>query len=88
MGVFAGLYEIEVFVTERPDQADVVRAWLTEMKHRTWTTAAALAADFPHADTARPPDVVFCIGPEPLRVERLSIFAGASSCSQKFFGQQ
>jgi len=71
---FLGLTEIASFVAQCPSHADAVRAWLTEMRHRTWECAAALASDFPNADTSHFPVVVFYLRQEAVRIETLIDF--------------
>ena len=71
---FVGLTEVASFVLQCPDQSEVVRAWLTEMRHRTWVTAASLLSDFPNADASRPPDVVFHLAAGSVRIETIIDF--------------
>lgn len=71
---FVGLTEIAAFVAQYPRDAEAVRAWVTEMKHRTWASAATLAIDFPNADASRLPVVVFFLGPRSFRFETLIDF--------------
>jgi mRNA-degrading endonuclease HigB of HigAB toxin-antitoxin module len=71
---FVGLTEIATFVAQCPDRADAVRAWLTEMKHRNWANAAALASDFANADASELPVIVFYLGPQSVRIETLIDF--------------
>lgn len=71
---FAGLTEISAFIAQWPAYADVVRAWLAEMKSRAWPSAAALASDFPNVDASRLPVVVFYLGSQSVRVETVIDF--------------
>jgi mRNA-degrading endonuclease HigB of HigAB toxin-antitoxin module len=71
---FVGQAEIAAFLAEYPDHSDGLRAWLAEMKHRTWSCADALAADFLNVDTANLPVVIFYLEPTALRIETLVDF--------------
>jgi mRNA-degrading endonuclease HigB of HigAB toxin-antitoxin module len=71
---FVGQTEIAAFLAECPDQSDGLRAWLAEMKHRTWGSADALAADFLNIDASGLPTVIFYLEPTALRIETLIDF--------------
>lgn len=71
---FAGQTEVAIFLAECPDQGDGLRAWLTEMKHRTWGSADALAVDFLNVDVSCLPVVIFYLEPTALRIETLIDF--------------
>ena len=71
---FVGLSDIATFIAQCPREADAVRAWLAEMRHRTWVNAAALVFDFPNADAGCAPTVVFYLGPEAVQIETLIDF--------------
>ena len=71
---FVGQTEIASFLAECPGYALPVRAWLAEMKHRRWTNADAIVADFLNVDASRLPTVVFNLEPAALRIETLIDF--------------
>jgi mRNA-degrading endonuclease HigB of HigAB toxin-antitoxin module len=71
---FVGQTEIAAFLAECPDRGDGLRAWLMEMKHRTWGSADALAADFLNVDVSGLPFVIFYLEPIGLRIETLIDF--------------
>lgn len=71
---FVGLTEIACFVASLPDEGAIVRAWLMEIRFRTWETADSLLADYPNADISRPPVVVFYVGDDGLRIETIIQF--------------
>jgi mRNA-degrading endonuclease HigB of HigAB toxin-antitoxin module len=71
---FVGQAEIAAFLAECPDQSDGLRAWLAEMKHRTWGSVDALAADFLNVDASGLPRVIFYLEPTSLRIETLIDF--------------
>jgi hypothetical protein len=69
-----GLTEIAAFLSECPDQSDGLRAWLAEMKYRSWGSADALVADFLNVDASSLPAVIFYLEPIALRIETLIDF--------------
>jgi mRNA-degrading endonuclease HigB of HigAB toxin-antitoxin module len=71
---FVGQTEIAAFLAECPDQRDGLQAWLAEMKHRSWGSADALAADFLNVDASALPAVIFHLKPTALRIETLIDF--------------
>lgn len=71
---FVGLTEIAAFIAQCPGDAETVRAWMMEIKHRTWASAGALALDFPNADASHLPVVVFYLGFRSVRIETLIDF--------------
>jgi mRNA-degrading endonuclease HigB of HigAB toxin-antitoxin module len=71
---FVGQTEVAAFLAECPDQSDGLRAWLAEMKHRSWGSANALAADFLNVDASGLPTVIFYLEPTALRIETLIDF--------------
>jgi mRNA-degrading endonuclease HigB of HigAB toxin-antitoxin module len=71
---FVGLTEVASFVASLPDEGAIMRAWLTEIRFRSWDTAGSLLADYPNADISRPPHVVFYLGDNGLRIETIIQF--------------
>jgi hypothetical protein len=71
---FVGQTEIASFLLEWPEYAEPLQAWLTEMKHRRWPSADALAVDFPNVDASRAPVLVFYLLPAGIRIETLVDF--------------
>lgn len=71
---FVGQTEIAAFLAKCPEQGDVVRAWLTEIKYRRWASAEALAADFLNVDASGLPTVIFHFGTRALQIETLIDF--------------
>jgi len=71
---FVGQTEVAGFLAQSPEHGDTVRAWLAEMKHGRWVSAAALAADFQNVDTSELPSVVFYLAPAALRIETIIDF--------------
>jgi mRNA-degrading endonuclease HigB of HigAB toxin-antitoxin module len=71
---FVGQTEIAGFLAQSPGYRDTIRAWLAEMKHGRWASAAALAADFQNVDTSELPSVVFYLAPAALRIETIIDF--------------
>lgn len=71
---FVGQTELAGFLTRSPGYADTLRAWLAEMKHGRWTSAAGLVADFPNVDASDLPSVVFRLALAALRVETIIDF--------------
>lgn len=60
-----GLDRIERFLSNRGDcrTGDAVRALVSEMAHRTWRDARAMACDFPTASFEALPSVAFHLTP-------------------------
>ena len=71
---FVGQTEVAGFLARSPGYVDTVRAWLAEMKHGRWASAAALAANFQNVDTSELPSVVFYLAPAALRIETIIDF--------------
>jgi mRNA-degrading endonuclease HigB of HigAB toxin-antitoxin module len=71
---FVGQTEIAAFLAEYPGDSDGLRAWLAEMKHRSWSSPDALAADFLKVDASSLPAVIFYLEPIALRIETLIDF--------------
>jgi mRNA-degrading endonuclease HigB of HigAB toxin-antitoxin module len=71
---FVGQTEVAGFLAQSPGYVDALRAWLAEMKHGRWASAAALAADFQNVDTSELPSVVFYLTPAALRIETIVDF--------------
>jgi mRNA-degrading endonuclease HigB of HigAB toxin-antitoxin module len=71
---FLGRTEVVVFLHEHPGQAETLRAWLGEIRHRDWHSREALAADFQSVDATRPPVAVFRLGRPALLIETLVDF--------------
>jgi mRNA-degrading endonuclease HigB of HigAB toxin-antitoxin module len=69
-----GHTEVGDFIAQNPEQAEAVRAWLAEVRHRQWTGPATLAADFLHVDASDPPVVIFRLLPVGVRIETLVDF--------------
>jgi mRNA-degrading endonuclease HigB of HigAB toxin-antitoxin module len=65
---FVGQTEVAAFMTNCPAQADLVRAWLAEIKHRRWDRHEALATDFLSVDVSSAPEVVFNLSPSGVRI--------------------
>jgi hypothetical protein len=55
----------------RPDFGDALRAWESEICHRSWKSAAAFTAFFQRADLSGLPVATFCVGSPALRIEAL-----------------
>jgi mRNA-degrading endonuclease HigB of HigAB toxin-antitoxin module len=68
---FVGQTEIAAFLADCPAEAEAVRAWLAEIKHRQWGGYEALASDFLSADVSAPPEVVFNLSPSGVRIATL-----------------
>lgn len=68
---FVGQAEVSAYLASCPEHGDAVRAWLAEIKGRSWTNYAALASDFLSVDTSSPPKVVFDFPPSGLRIGTL-----------------
>jgi len=66
-----GQTHLEEAVRCRPDCADALRAWESEIRHRTWKTAAALTPFFRGVDPSRLPVATFRLGSPALRIETL-----------------
>jgi hypothetical protein len=71
---FVGQSEVAAFVAQLPAYGDTVRAWVSEMKHRNWLSAAAFATDFKNVDASNLPAVIFYLAPPGLRIETLVDF--------------
>jgi len=71
---FAGQTEIAAYLSEWPEQGDDVRAWLSEMKRRAWSSAADLVRDFQNVDASHSPLVIFYLVPVGPRIETLINF--------------
>jgi mRNA-degrading endonuclease HigB of HigAB toxin-antitoxin module len=71
---FLGQTEIGAFLAAWPAYNDTVRAWLTEVKQRRWSSPAELAGDFREVDASSPPLVIFCLAPFAIRIETLIHF--------------
>ena len=71
---FLGQSEISEFLVGRPDCGSLVRAWVSELKHRDWDCAAALQADFRLVDISALPTVTFHLQPATLRIDTLIDF--------------
>jgi mRNA-degrading endonuclease HigB of HigAB toxin-antitoxin module len=71
---FVGQTEVVEFLAQSPEYADTVRAWLAEMKHGHWASAATLTTDFQNVDTSGLPSVVFYLAPATLRIETIINF--------------
>ncbi len=71
---FVGQTEVAGFLAQLPGYSDTVSAWLAEMKHGRWASAAALAADFQNVDTSELPSVVFYLAPAAVRIETIIDF--------------
>lgn len=71
---FAGLAEVATFLAQCPGETEAMRAWVTEVRHRTWANAAALTTDFADVDTSRLPTVVFGLQRGILQIETLIDF--------------
>ncbi|HCX16612.1 MAG: hypothetical protein CL533_18370 [Afipia sp.] len=71
---FLGQSEVSAFLSERPDYSLLVRAWVSEMRHRDWDCASALKADFGLVDISALPAVVFYLQPTALRIDTLIDF--------------
>lgn len=71
---FVGQTEIAAFLAEYPDRSEGLRAWLAEVKYRSWGSADALAADFLNADASGLPTVIFYLDSRSLQIETLIDF--------------
>jgi mRNA-degrading endonuclease HigB of HigAB toxin-antitoxin module len=71
-----GQLEIADFIRGRPEEAEVLGAWLNEVRHRRWANSEALMADFP-SEARRAPQVVFRLGPTPVFVEAIVDYRNA-----------
>jgi hypothetical protein len=66
-----GLTHLEEAIRNRQESAGVLRAWRSEMCHRSWETAEALASSFRGADVSDLPTATFYVGSLPLRIDTL-----------------
>lgn len=66
-----GQVEVADFVRSNPQDAEVLWAWLNEVRYRTWASSEALVADFRSAEAQQPPYVVFRLGSTPVLVETI-----------------
>lgn len=71
---FLGQSEIAAYVHDHPGEAEMLRAWVGEIKHGTWETAEGLRADFLEVDVSTPPLAIFRLGRRPVRVETIFDF--------------
>lgn len=71
---FVGHNEIAAFLARWPGYGPPVRAWVFEVKHRHWDSAAALEADFGHVDISALPIVIFHLQPITLRINTVIDF--------------
>lgn len=71
---FVGQAEVYAALAASPADGDALRAWTSEVKHRIWTSAGELAADFQNVDVSGLPVVVFYVAPTALRIETLINF--------------
>jgi hypothetical protein len=71
---FVGLAEIEAFIRDHPPDAEMVRAWVFEMKSRRWDRPEAVIRDHRGANTSRSPTVTFSLASAPVQIETLIDF--------------
>lgn len=71
---FAGQTEIAAYLAEWPEHGEELRAWLSEMKRRLWSSPVDLVRDFRNVDASRSPVVTFYLAPAGPRVETLINF--------------
>ena len=64
-----GQVEVADFVRGHPDEAEILGAWLSEVRHRNWADSKALMAEFRSAQAQQPPYAVFRLGRTPVLVE-------------------
>ena len=66
-----GRNHLEEAIRCRPDCADALRAWRSEICHRSWRNAAALTSFFRGADLSDLPVATFRVGLPPLQIDAL-----------------
>jgi mRNA-degrading endonuclease HigB of HigAB toxin-antitoxin module len=71
---FVGQIEVAEFVRTHPPQAEDLRAWMAEVRHRNWPDANALSADFQSIDRSKPPLTIFRLAESALTIEALIDF--------------
>jgi len=69
-----GQLEVAEFVRGHPEEADLLRAWLSEVRHHRWANSQALKADFRSVEANQPTRAVFRLGPKPIVVETIIDF--------------
>lgn len=70
---FLGATELTAFLERHPGQAGALRAWVSEIRHRTWTSVESLTANFRLA-AGRSPEIVFHVGDPPTAIATLIDF--------------
>lgn len=71
---FVGQTEVAAFLGQWPAYGDTVRSWLSEMKHGSWSSGAALSSDFRNVDVSNLPALTFHLAPDGLRIRTLVHF--------------
>jgi mRNA-degrading endonuclease HigB of HigAB toxin-antitoxin module len=71
---FVGQTEVGAFLGQWPTYGETVRAWVSEMKHGSWHSPAAFAADFKNVDVSNVPTLIFYLAPAGLRIDTLVDF--------------
>jgi hypothetical protein len=66
-----GQAHLEEAIRSRPESAGALRAWRSEICHRPWETAEALASSFRGADVSDLPVATFYVGSPPLQIDTL-----------------
>ena len=55
-------------------EADILKAWISELTNRVWAEPAVLCRDFHHVDISAPPVVIFRLAGAPLEIETMVHF--------------
>jgi hypothetical protein len=71
---FVGKAEVAGFLAHTAGYENTVKAWVAEMKHGHWPSAAALAADYQNLDVSDLPSLVFYLTPSGLRIDTIIDF--------------
>jgi hypothetical protein len=68
---FVGQVEVAAFLDQWPTYGDTVRAWVSEIRHGNWRSAAEFTGDFKNVDVSNLPALVFYLAPAGLRIDTL-----------------